>query len=94
MVFGVGWAGLCIGYHNCDNVGLSDIQMGLGDQPVSFAPSPGISASPALNLQHPSMTEYSVDEKVQIAASFLLESPPGEVNDVFNGKQLLSRWFT
>ncbi|CAO3658677.1 unnamed protein product [Umbelopsis ramanniana] len=30
------------------------------------------------------MTEFSVDEKVQVAASFLLESPPGEVNDVFN----------
>lgn len=34
------------------------------------------------------MSELSVQEKVQTAASFLLESPPGEVNDVFNGAYL------
>lgn len=31
------------------------------------------------------MEELSVDEKVKIASGFLLASPPGEVNDVFNG---------
>lgn len=30
--------------------------------------------------------EATIDEKVKIASNFLLESPPGEVNDVFNGR--------
>ena len=27
----------------------------------------------------------SIEDKVKIASNFLLSSPPGEVNDVFNG---------
>ncbi|KAG2179832.1 hypothetical protein INT43_003618, partial [Umbelopsis isabellina] len=40
------------------------------------------------NIKPIIMSELSVQEKVQTAASFLLESPPGEVNDVFNGAYL------
>lgn len=32
--------------------------------------------------------DLDIKEKVTIAASFLLDSPPGEVNDVFNGMPL------
>ncbi|KAJ8660416.1 hypothetical protein O0I10_003874 [Lichtheimia ornata] len=35
------------------------------------------------------MEELSVDEKVKIASGFLLASPPGEVNDVFNDVRTL-----
>lgn len=33
------------------------------------------------------MDNVSIDDKVKIASEFLLSSPPGEVNDVFNGKK-------
>jgi capping protein alpha len=32
------------------------------------------------------MDKISIEDKVKIASGFLLSSPPGEVNDVFNGK--------
>lgn len=31
------------------------------------------------------MDNISIEDKVKIASGFLLSSPPGEVNDVFNG---------
>lgn len=31
------------------------------------------------------MDSVSIEDKVKIASDFLLSSPPGEVNDVFNG---------
>jgi hypothetical protein len=34
------------------------------------------------------MTSISIEDKVKIASGFLLSSPPGEVNDVFNGKSM------
>lgn len=35
-----------------------------------------------------SMDSVSIQDKVKIASDFLLSSPPGEVNDVFNGNVL------
>ncbi|KAI8992225.1 F-actin-capping protein subunit alpha [Pilobolus umbonatus] len=35
------------------------------------------------------MSHISIDEKVKIASAFLLSSPPGEVNDVFNDVRTL-----
>ncbi|CAO3682949.1 unnamed protein product [Rhizopus stolonifer] len=35
------------------------------------------------------MSNISVEDKVKIASSFLLSSPPGEVNDVFNDVRTL-----
>ncbi|CEG72731.1 hypothetical protein RMATCC62417_08234 [Rhizopus microsporus] len=35
------------------------------------------------------MSSISVEDKVKIASSFLLSSPPGEVNDVFNDVRIL-----
>lgn len=34
------------------------------------------------------MSNVSIEDKVKIASGFLLSSPPGEVNDVFNGKRV------
>lgn len=39
------------------------------------------------------MDNVSIDDKVKIASEFLLSSPPGEVNDVFNGNLKYTRYF-
>jgi hypothetical protein len=35
------------------------------------------------------MEELSTEEKLKIVTNFLLNSPPGEADEVFNGKFLL-----
>ena len=36
--------------------------------------------------------KISMEEKLKIAHQFILESPPGELNDVFNGQNLSSEF--
>lgn len=49
---------------------------------VARAPEPNIAS---LNSGRPKM---SVDPRIAAASSFLLQSPPGEINDVLNGRYI------